>query len=130
MTIFRDFQGPRPRRDIGMARPRHSKTCLVHSSLVQSLAIVYPDCSSASRPVTYPSENISIPTPPPVSERENESSLAESLASQSSESISPEIDEEPRSSRVSDVMQPLNQKDLNNLDRFGVNQGKIRASCL
>ena len=28
MTIFRDFQGPRPRRDIGMARPRHSKTYL------------------------------------------------------------------------------------------------------
>ena len=28
MTIFRDFQGPRPRRDIGIARPRHSKTCL------------------------------------------------------------------------------------------------------
>ena len=28
MTIFRDFHGPRPRRDIGMARPRHSKTCL------------------------------------------------------------------------------------------------------
>ena len=28
MNIFRDFQGPRPRRDIGMARPRHSKTCL------------------------------------------------------------------------------------------------------
>ena len=23
-----DFQGPRPRRDIGIARPRHSKTCL------------------------------------------------------------------------------------------------------
>ena len=28
MTIFRDFQGPRPRRGIGIARPRHSKTCL------------------------------------------------------------------------------------------------------
>ena len=28
MTIFRDFQGPRPRRDIDIARPRHSKTCL------------------------------------------------------------------------------------------------------
>ena len=28
MTIFRYFQGPRPRRDIGIARPRHSKTCL------------------------------------------------------------------------------------------------------
>ena len=27
-TIFVDFQGPRPRRDIGIARPRHSKTCL------------------------------------------------------------------------------------------------------
>ena len=26
MTIFRDFQGPK--RDIGIARPRHSKTCL------------------------------------------------------------------------------------------------------
>ena len=23
MTIFRDFQGSRPRRDIGIARPRH-----------------------------------------------------------------------------------------------------------
>ena len=32
MTIFRDFQGPRPRRDIGMARPRHSKTRLETSS--------------------------------------------------------------------------------------------------
>ena len=32
MTIFRDFQGPRPRRDIGMARPGHSKTCLEISS--------------------------------------------------------------------------------------------------
>ena len=28
MTIFRDFEGPRPTRDIGIARPRHSKTCL------------------------------------------------------------------------------------------------------
>ena len=30
MTIFRNFQGPR--RDIGIARPRHSKTCLETSS--------------------------------------------------------------------------------------------------
>ena len=28
MTIFRDFEGPRPRQDVGIARPRHSKTCL------------------------------------------------------------------------------------------------------
>ena len=28
MTTFRDLQGPRPRRGIGIARPRHSKTCL------------------------------------------------------------------------------------------------------
>ena len=28
MTIFQDFQGPRPRRDIGIARRGHSKTCL------------------------------------------------------------------------------------------------------
>ena len=29
MIIFRDFQGlrPRARRDIGIAKPRHSKTC-------------------------------------------------------------------------------------------------------
>ena len=32
MTIFRDFQGSRRRRDIGIARPRHSKTCLETSS--------------------------------------------------------------------------------------------------
>ena len=25
MTIFRDFQGPRPRRDIGIARPRRDR---------------------------------------------------------------------------------------------------------
>ena len=33
MTIFRDFQRPRPRRDIGIARPRHSKTCLETETL-------------------------------------------------------------------------------------------------
>ena len=36
MTVFRDFQGPRPRRGIGVARPRHSKTCLETSSSVNS----------------------------------------------------------------------------------------------
>ena len=25
MTIFRDFQGPRPKRDIGIARPRRDR---------------------------------------------------------------------------------------------------------
>ena len=77
---------------------------------------MYPDCPSALRPVTHTSENIPIPTPP-VSERENESSSAKSLASQSSASISTVTDEEPHSSRVSDVPQLLNQKDLNDLVR-------------
>ena len=85
-----------------------------HSKGTKS-GIVYPDCPSALRPVTHTSENISIPISPPVSEREDESSSAESLASQSSAIISTETDEEPHSSRVSDVPQLLHQKDLNDL---------------
>ena len=87
-----------------------------HSKRTKS-GIVYPDCPSALPPVTHTSENIPIPTPPPVSERENESSSAASLASQSSASFSTETDEEPHSSRVSDVPQLLNQKGLNDLVR-------------
>ena len=83
-----------------------------HSKRTKS-DIVYPDCPSALRPVTHTSENILILTTPPVSEQEDESSSAESVISQSSSSISTEIDEELHSSRVSDVPQLLNQKNLN-----------------
>ena len=34
MTIFRDFQGPR--RDIGIARPRHSITCLENETCLKT----------------------------------------------------------------------------------------------
>ena len=40
MTIFRDFQGPR--RDIGMARPRHSKTCLETETRLEASSSVCP----------------------------------------------------------------------------------------
>ena len=41
--------------------------------------IVYPDRPSAKRPVNFLHENIPIPTPRSVSERENNSSSAESI---------------------------------------------------
>ena len=41
--------------------------------------IVHPDCPSALRPVPHSHENIPIPTPPSVSQRDNDSSLAESI---------------------------------------------------
>ena len=82
--------------------------------------IVHRDCPSALRPVTYLHERISIPTSPSVSERDNDSSSAESIdfpqTSKSSASISTMLsDEEPHSSQAADVQQLLNQNDLNDL---------------
>ena len=79
--------------------------------------IVYPDSPSALRPITHLLENISIPTPPPVSEQDNDSISAESIefsqTSNSSASIVSMLrDEELRSSQAADVQQLLNQNNL------------------
>ena len=84
--------------------------------------IVYPDYPSALRAVTYSHENIPIPTPPPVSERDNNNSLAESIefsqTSKSSASIASMLsDEELHSSQAADVPQLFDQNDLNDLVR-------------
>ena len=65
--------------------------------------IVYADCPSALRSVTHSHENIPIPTRPHASERDNDSSSAESTdffqTSKSSASIASMLsDEEPHSS--------------------------------
>ena len=83
---------------------------------------VYPDCSSVLRSVTHSHESIPIPTPP-VTERDNDSSSAESIdfsqTSKSSASIAPMFsDEEPHLSQAADVSQLLNRNDLNDLIRI------------
>ena len=75
-------------------------------------------------------ENIPFPIPLPVSERDNDSSLAESIDfSQTSQSsaniISMLSDEEPHSFQAADVPQLLKQDNLNNLVRdFGLTKEK------
>ena len=95
--------------------------------------ILRAECPSVLRPVTYSNENIPIPTPSPVSEQDNNSSLAKSIdfsqTSKSSASIaSTYSDEKPHSSQSPDVPQLLNQNDLNDLVRdFGLTKKKIGA---
>ena len=69
---------------------------------------MYPDCLSALRFVIHSHENIPIPTPPFVSERDNDSSSAESLdfsqTSKSSASIASMLsDEKLNSSQMADI---------------------------
>ena len=90
--------------------------------------IVYPDCFSALRPVTHLHENSPIPTPPPVSEQDNDSSSAESIdfaqPSQSSARIASMLsDQELHSSKAADVPQLSNQNDL--IRDFGLTKEKL-----
>ena len=88
---------------------------------------MYPDCPSALRPVAHSHENIPIPSASLVSERDNDSSSAESRdfspTSKSSASIVFMLsDEEPHSSQAADVPQLLNQNDL--VRDFGLTKEK------
>ena len=83
---------------------------------------MYPDYLLALRLVTHLHENIPIPTPRSVLERDNDSSSAGSIyffhTSKSSASIASILsDEERHSSQAADVPQLLNQNDLNDLVR-------------
>ena len=67
-------------------------------------------------------EFISIPTPPPFSEQDNDSSFAESIDFSQTSKISASIasmfsDEEPHLSQAANVLQLLNQNNLNVLVR-------------
>ena len=46
MTIFRDFEGPRPRRDIGIAKTRHSKTCLETETRLETSSSAPNHCAA------------------------------------------------------------------------------------
>ena len=91
---------------------------------------MYPDCPSVLRPVSHSHENISIPTPLLVLERDNDGSSAESMdfsqTSNSSASITSMLsDEEPHSSQATVVPQLMNQNDLNHFVRnLGITKEK------
>ena len=94
--------------------------------------IVYPNYRSTLRPVTHSHKNFSIPTLPPVSEQDNDSSSPESIDFSQTSNCSISIasmlnDEEPHSSQAADVPQLLNKNDWNDLVRdFSLTMEKLK----